>query len=149
MRKPLAAGVVTLAVLLSLGLAACGSDSSSDEVLNNEELIAKADEICTTYNERLTTVTDEASLGDSSTEEDITNFISDEIVPLYEDQLDEMKSLKPNEEDADAYNDITSTLETELQAVKDDPAAALNSSDPFAGASRKAREFGLEVCGSN
>lgn len=150
MKKPLALGVATLAAVLSLGLAACGSDDSGDDsTLSNSELIAQTDEICTTFNERLDTLTDEAALDDSSSEADVTAFISDEIVPLYQEQIDEIRALNPNEDDADAFNDLIDTLDSELQVVEDDPAAAIKMSDPFVESSKKAQEFGLEVCGSN
>ena len=150
MRKPLAVGAATLAVVLSLGLAACGgSDDSSDEALSNADLIAQADEICTDYDAQLDTLTDEASLDENSSKEEVAAFISDEIVPLYESQVDELRALEPNEDDAEAYNDIIDTLDSELQTVKDDPEAAIELEDPFAGATAKADEFGLTVCGSN
>ena len=150
MRKPLAIGVATVAVVLSLGLAACGSDdSSSDEALSNADLIAQADAICTDYDEQLNVLQEESGLSSDSPKEDVVAYVSDDIVPLYQDQVEELKNLEPNEEDADAYNDIVDTLETELQAVEDDPEAAVDSENPFAGATEKAAAFGLEVCGSN
>lgn len=146
MRKPLAAGVAVLAVALSLGLAACGSDDS-DESLSHEDLIVKADEICVKYEERLDELT-ESSLDDSSGKPEVVAFISDEIVPLYEEQIDELKALEPNADDAEAWDDMLSTLESEVQTVKDDPEGALESSDPFSGGAEKAKEFGLKECGS-
>ncbi len=147
MRKPFALGVITLAVTLSLGLAACGS--SSDDSLSNDELITQADQICTDYNDKLVTLTDNAGLDDNSSKQEVVAFISDEIVPLYENQVDELRALEPNEDDADAYNDIVTTLDTELQAVKDDPAAAMKMNDPFPEATAKAKDFGLTVCGAS
>ncbi len=148
MKKPLAVAA-TLAVVLSLGLAACGGDDSSDETLSNSELIAQADQICTDYNEQLDTMNEEAALDENSSRQEIATYISDELVPLYQEQVDELRSLNPNEEDAAAYNDIVDTLDSELQAVADDPEAAIDMEDPFAGATAKAQDFGLEVCGSN
>lgn len=149
MRKPLAVGAATLAVVLSLGLAACGSDdSSSDEALSNADLIAQADEICTDYNDQLSTIQEERGLNSESPREDVVAYVTDDIIPLYQDQIDELRDLQPNEEDADAYNDIVDTLDTELQAVEDDPDAAIDSENPFSGASEKAQAFGMEVCGS-
>lgn len=152
MRNPLAIGATTLALALSLGIAACGSsDDSGDsgDTLTNSELIAQADEICTTYNDKLGTLTDEAALDENSSKEEVTAFISDEIVPLYQEQVDALRELQPNEEDADGFNEIITTLDSEVEAVEDDPAAALSMEDPFQGATAKATEFGLEVCGSN
>jgi hypothetical protein len=147
-KKPLVIAA-TLAVVLSLGLAACGGDDSSEETLSNSELIAQADQICTDYNEQLDTMNEEAALDENSSRQEIATYISDDLVPLYQEQVDELRSLNPNEEDAAAYNDIVDTLESELQVVEDDPEAAIDAEDPFAGATAKAQDFGLEVCGSN
>lgn len=150
MRKTLLAGAAVLA--LSLGVVACGSDDSgdsSDEALTNTELIAQADEICTDYNDQLTTIQEDSGLSADSPQEEKISFISDDIVPLYRDQVDELRSLTPSEEDSEAYTDIIDTLESNLDDVESDPEAALNSEDPFAEATAKAQDFGLEVCGSN
>lgn len=152
MRNPLAVGAATLAVVLSLGLAACGSsDDSGDsgDTLTNSELVAQADQICKDYNDQLLQIQEDSKLDASSSKEDITSFISDDLVPLYKDQVDELRGLSPNEDDSEAYNEIVDTLESELQTVEDDPSAALDESNPFGGATAKAKEFGLEVCGSN
>ena len=52
MRKPLAVGAATIAVALSLGLAACGSDDS-DEGLTKAEVIEQADAVCLDYTGQL------------------------------------------------------------------------------------------------
>lgn len=147
MRKPLALGIATLALTLSLGLAACGS--SDDDSLSNEELITQADAICTDYNDQLVELLNETGLNDQSSQAEVVDFASNEIVPLYEDQVEELRGLEPNEDDAAAFTDIIDTLESEVQAVKDDPESAVTNDDPFAGATAKANEFGLEVCGGN
>jgi len=152
MRKPLAIGAATLAVALSLGLAACGSsDDSSDngDVLTNAELVSKADAICTKYSDKLSKIQKDSGLNAQSTAADVTAFISDDIVPLYKDQIDELRTLQPNDDDADSYNAVIDTLESELKVVEDDPEGSLKSQDPFAEASKKAKDFGLESCGSN
>jgi hypothetical protein len=152
MRKPLAIGAATLAVTLSLGLAACGSsddDSGNDDALSNSELVSKADAICTDYNQQLVDITDNSKLTNDSSKTEVAAFISDEIVPLYKKQIDELRGLQPNDEDAEAYNEIVDTLSSELKTVEDDPKASVTMEDPFAGASKKADEFGLKECGSN
>ncbi|MBN8868299.1 MAG: hypothetical protein J0H66_00290 [Solirubrobacterales bacterium] len=153
MRNPLAVGAATLAVVLSLGLAACGSSDDSgdsgDSTLSNSELIAQADQVCTDYNKKLTKIQENTDLTADSSKEDIAAFISDDIVPLYKDQIASLRELNPNEDDADDFNDIVDTLDSELKAVEDDPEGSIDESDPFAGATAKAKEFGLKVCGSN
>jgi len=146
MRNPIAIGVATLAIALSLGLAACGG--SSDDSLSNDELITQADAICQDYNDKLVAAFNETELNNQSSKQEVAAFASDTIVPLYQDQVDELRALEPNEDDAEAYNDIVDTLDSEVQAIADDPEAAVDNDDPFAGATAKAADFGLEVCGS-
>lgn len=150
MRKPLAIVAATAAVVLSLGLAACGSDSSTsadEDVLTNQELITQADKICTDFNNELATKAQKSGLSDKSPKSKITAFVSDEIVPMYRDEIDELRALEPNSEDADAYAKMIDTLESELDAVEQDPEAAVASNTPFPEASKLADEFGLQVCG--
>lgn len=146
MRKPLAVAAATLAVVL--GLAACGGSDESDDTLSNSELIAQADEICTKYENELTTLLEETNLNDNSSRQEITAFISDELVPVYQAEVEELKALEPNEDDAEAFNDIVDTFDSQVQAVADDPEAAVDQEDPFAEATAKAQEFGLEACGA-
>lgn len=152
MRKPLAIGAATLAVVLSLGLAACGSsDDSSDneDMLTKSELVSKADAICTQFNDKLFNLQDDSGITEKSSDDKKAAFISNKIVPLYEDQVDQLRSLQPNGDDAETYTDLVDTLESELKTVADDPKGALQESNPFEGASKKAQDFGLKVCGSN
>jgi hypothetical protein len=145
MRKTLIAGAAVLA--LTFGVAACGSDDSNEDALTNAELVKQADQICTDFSEKFTTLQEESGLDNQSSKEDVVAFISDDIVPLYEDELSELRELTPSEEDADAYNDMLDTLESEVNEVAEDPEAAMSSEDPFAGSRSKAAEFGLEKCG--
>ena len=153
MRNPIAIGAATLLVALSCGVAACGSSddssSSNEDVLTNTELIAQADDICAKYNDQLDQSVTDAGLNGNSPKEDITTWISDTMVPMYQDQIDELRALQPDSEDAEAYTDIIDTLESELQTIEDDPAASVEQSDPFPEATAKANDFGLEVCGAN
>lgn len=150
MRKSLAVGTAIVAVAFSFGLAACGSsDDSSGDTLSKSDLITQADQVCSKYNDQLTDLQADSGLNAGSSKEEIVAFISDEIVPLYKDELADLRELNPSEDDSEAFNDILDTLETELNQVEDDPAATISESSPFAGASAKAKEFGLTVCGSN
>jgi hypothetical protein len=152
MRKSLAIGAATVAFALSLGLAACGSsDDSSDneDVLTNAELVSKADAICTEYNSKFSDLQDQSGLSSSSSKDEVVSFISDDVVPLFEDQVAALRELQPNDDDSEAYTEIVDTLDSEVQQVKDDPEAAVDQEDPFAGATAKAKDFGLKTCGSN
>jgi len=159
MKKSLAIGAATLAAVLSLGLAACGSsddDSSSSDTsstsdntaaLTKQQLITQADAICTKYNGKLVKLQQESGLDSTASDDQVVSFITDDIIPLYEDQIDELRALQPDDADADAYNEIIDTLDSEVQDVDSDPEAAMDQDNPFKGSTAKAKEFGLKVCG--
>ncbi|MDQ5894654.1 MAG: hypothetical protein QG596_915 [Actinomycetota bacterium] len=149
MRNPIAIGAATLLIALSFGVAACGSsEDSSDGALTNSELIAQANEICVKYTDEVSTAAEEAFGDQQPPNAELAVFITDEVVPLYEDQIAELRALEPSEDDSAAYTEMLDTLETELQAVAEDPEAAAASDNPFPDATAKADEFGLEDCGS-
>jgi len=149
MRNPLAVGVATLAVVLSLGLAACGSsDDSSEETLSNSELIAQADAICKQGSDQLDKEYSAAANGGQLQGEALTAFVTDTVLPQYEDQAEQLGALEPNEDDADAYNDIVTKFSDAIDEAKADPEAALGPDNPFAEATQAAKDFGLTECGS-
>lgn len=151
MRKALTIGAAALAI--SFGVVACGSsddsgDSSSDETLTKTELIAQADELCSKFDQEVLDSLNESGLNNQSSRADVAAYVSDTIVPLYRDQIEELRALTPPEEDAEAYNNIVDTLETELDAVEENPESAVTDDSAFEGATAAAKEFGLETCGS-
>mgnify|MGYP000131359267 FL=1 len=148
MRKPLAIGVATLAVLLSLGLAACGSSDDSSDTLSNSELIAQADAICKQGSDQLDQEYSAAANGGQLQGADLTAFVTDNVLPQYEEQAKQLGELQPNEDDADAYNDIVTKFNDAIDQAKADPEAALGANNPFADATQAAKDFGLTECGS-
>lgn len=148
MRTPLAVGAATLAIALSLGLAACGSSDDSD-TLSKSELITQADQICQEYNDKLVKIQNDSGLNNQSSNKEVVAFISDDLVPFFNDQIAELRTLQPDEADAETYNEIIDTLESEVKKVEDNPEAAVNQDDPFADSSAKANDFGMKVCGGN
>ncbi|HRV59541.1 MAG: hypothetical protein KDB54_10115 [Solirubrobacterales bacterium] len=154
MRNPFTIGAATLAVVLSLGLAACGSSDDSgdsgEDTLTKSELITQADQICQKGNQELQKLAADAFPGNSqpSTSE-VASFISDEIVPHYRDEVDQLRALNPDEADSSDWNNVVDTFEKELDAVEEDPQVAAKSSDPFTESSAAAKDFGLKVCGAS
>lgn len=152
MRNPLAVGAATLAIVLSLGLAACGSDDDSgdapsEDALTKTELVAEADAICTETNSELITKANDL-LKPDSTQEDAEAFVNDEVVPLYETQIEKLRALEPDDESSDSYTEMIDTLESELQVIADDPSVMATQGSAFPEATSMAKEFGLKVCGS-
>ncbi len=153
MRRTLITGVAVLA--MSLGVVACGSSddsgdsSTSEDALTKTELITQADELCAKFDGEVATSFEDAGLNQQSTEEDFAAYVSDTIVPLYRDQIEELRALTPDEESAEDYNAIVDALEIELDAVEENPETALSDDTPFPNSTAAAKEFGLEVCGAD
>ena len=156
MRKSLIAGIAVLA--LSFGMVACGgsddsssdsSSSSSSEGLTNAELIKEGDALCTKFDGEVAVAFQDAGLKEGSTQADFEAFVTDEIVPLYREQIEEFRQITPNEEDADDWNAIVNSLETELDAVEENPESALGDTTPFPDSTAAAKDFGLKVCGAD
>ena len=145
MRKPLAVGAATIAVALSLGLAACGSDDS-DEGLTKAEVIEQADAVCLDYTGQLAEIV--SNLDPQATQADAEALVTDEIVPLYEQEIEELRAIEPNSDDEAAYTEMLDTLESELQAIEDDPSRICSGDTAFPEATKMAQEFGLTECGS-
>lgn len=151
MRKPFAYAAATVLVALSFGVAACGSsdsgDTSNEDALTKTELIAQADELCVQFDGEAATKINELFSG-KPTQADVETFATDEIVPMYREQITDLRALNPSEEDAEAYNNVLDTLESELDALEEDPSLIGTDGGPFQGATAAAKEFGLKECGS-
>ena len=86
MRKRSINGLVafTFVVLVS----SCGSDKAS---ISKPEFISKANALCTSFSETISKP--EVALGPSSTEEQITTFITDLLVPEFRDTINAIRGL--------------------------------------------------------
>lgn len=150
MKHPLAVGAASLAILFSLGLAACGSsDNSSEDALPKSELIAQADEICKSGNEALDQKISDTFGNETPSKDEVVTFLDQEILPAIRSELEKLRELQPEEADADAWNNVLDTLETEIQAVEDDPESTYTKKELFPDSSAAAQDFGLTVCGSS
>jgi hypothetical protein len=151
MRKSLAIGAATVAFALSLGLAACGSsdDSSDSDTLSKSELIAKADEICAKGQEQLDQEFGQAASDGDLQGPQLLKFVTDTVLPSYEDEAQQLAELKPEESEADAWNDILTKLNDAIATTKADPKGALGNGNPFEDATQAAQDFGLTKCGSS
>jgi len=148
MNKKLLSLLVALFATTAL-VAACGGDddSSSDEPAPTKAAyITEADGICS---DGSTTIQDiqadlpSQDINDPAVQEIITN----EVLPVYDEQLNSLRDLTPPEGDEEATAAIYDALESALQAVEDDP-AAIGEASAFQEANTLAADYGLTVCGS-
>lgn len=147
MNKKLLTLLAALFATSALIAAGCGGDdSSSDEPAPTKaEYITQADDICAADQEEIQTAAADVSgdPSDPATQEVVTN----DVLPIYQDQLDELRGLTPPEGDEEATEGIYNALEEALSAVEEDP-AAIGDPTTFADANEQATEYGLEVCGA-
>ena len=143
--------VLLPALLFSLSplFVACGggdepSESAEPEPLSKTEFVAQAEEICSEGNKELESAAEEFSAQPS--QEEITQFAEDELVPNLQQQHDDIAALGAPEGDEDQVQAILDSLQQGIDAVEEDPASLLSSDDPFSEASDLAEAYGLPKC---
>lgn len=142
--------VLLPALLLTLSplFVACGGgddapSSAEPEPLTKAEFVTQAEEICAEGNQELEAAAEQFSAQPS--EEEITQFAEDELVPNIQQQHDDIAALGAPEGDEDEVQAILDSLQEGIDAVEQDPASLL-SGDPFAEASDLADSYGLPKC---
>lgn len=144
------AGVVV--VLLAIAGGACGGDDDAQGSVTKEEFIENADEICARYSDRLEALGE--TLDAEATVEDVANLFLDEGIPLFREQIAELRDLDLPEADAGELEELWDGLDDATdefaQALEEDPAATLSSElDPYAQQNEFARDYGFEECGAD
>ena len=146
MKRPLLAiGVV--AVLL---LGACSDDDDQVAKVEKDELIRKADAVCTSANDDIRTMT---SSGAASNVDEIStlDFLKTELFPRLDKEVGDLKDLgepKSNRKDWDEIvKDYDAALSNMKQSADHDAVQALaDFGKTFAAARQKAQAFGMKEC---
>lgn len=146
--RPLLVLLATPAFVLAL--AGCGGE----ERLSKNEYVRQADAICAKYERRLDSIPEPRSL------REVSPFI-ERGLPLAKDELAELEELRPPEADeakvARLLAQVKETI-TELERLRDAAAArdraaaetaAARVEEASGRASKLARGYGLEECGSD
>jgi hypothetical protein len=152
--------VILGALAAGLIAAGCGSDDNNDKQsfgtsvgsastasLSKAEFVSQANAICQTSNQEL----DQAgqALGQNPTPEELNSFVTDNVVPTIQKQLDAIRSLGAPAGDEQTVNAILAAADTGLQNLEADPTLITTSGgDPFSQANQLADDYGLTVCGS-
>ncbi|MBK5233434.1 MAG: hypothetical protein JJE13_10695 [Thermoleophilia bacterium] len=139
------AALIAATALVAVGCGGSDDSSSDEEAPTKAAYVKEADGICTSTLSDFETLT--KALPDDIEAPESQAAITDEIVPLYQDELTQLRDLTPPEGDEDTTAAIYDSVDEALQAVEDDP-SALGEVDTFADANKKAEEYGLTVCGS-
>jgi ElaB/YqjD/DUF883 family membrane-anchored ribosome-binding protein len=142
--------LAALAALAALALPACGSES---EQLNAQDLLSRADELCREGQERFAQIQEEAPANSKDAQEQ-----TDELVGVAEDELNELRSLRPPPELQAGYDEYLAArgralelMEEGRDAAEDRDAAAYGKAQvevaAEAGKRRKlAAAVGLKAC---
>ena len=147
MRRHRALGTIVLAcglVTFAFGGVALAGELSKSEYLD------EINSICADANEEIATIFEEAFADLPEDElpdpEEFAEVIQEEIVPVFEDALDEAEDVNgPRSTERkvkrliDDYRDVVSDIE-------DDPEILLGDEDPFEEADEGAADLGLDEC---
>jgi hypothetical protein len=145
---------------LAAGLiaAGCGSDDNNDKQsfgtsvgsastasLTKADFVTQANAICKTANQEL----DQAgqALGQSPTPEELDSFVTDNVTPTIQTELDAIRGLGAPAGDEQTVNAILAAADSGLQSLQADP-SLLTGGDPFGEANQLADDYGLTVCGT-
>ena len=143
--------ILTLAALLSvtaLSAVGCGGDddsSSGEPAPTKAAYIVDADAICTADQADFEAIVQDLPNDVEAPESQAA--ITDEIVPLYRDQIEQLRALTPPEGDEEATAAIYDAVDEALNVIEENP-SALDQADTFDEANTLATDFGLKVCGT-
>ena len=123
-------------------MTSCGSDNSS---MSKAEFVSKANALCTSFSETISNP--EVALGPGSTEEQVTTFITDVLVPEFSSTINAIRGLGFPEGDEVVVETMLAETENVLSDLAADPGATLTMSmSPFTSVNIKLKDYGLTVC---
>jgi hypothetical protein len=150
--RVMAAGLVVAALL-----AACSSSAKpktvSNQPLSKAEYIKQSDAICSRYDDRIHSVVSHAGAGISF--EDLKKTFNEQLIPLFRNELAELRSLKPPKADADRMDKALTAMSSGINTIIGLVGGAKTVADLAAisptGIPRWKNEvgsYGMHVCGS-
>jgi len=143
--------LLTLAALLSVAAlfaAGCGGDddsSSGEPAPTKAAYIVKADAICTAGQTDFEAIVQDLP-GDIEAPESQAAIV-DAIVPLYRDQIEQLRALTPPEGDEETTATIYDAVDEATDVIEENP-SALGPDNLFDEANTLATDYGLQVCGN-
>jgi hypothetical protein len=141
---------IALGVTTATFVAGCGGDDR----LTREEFVSEAEAICEEFDQRVEDVPDAESA------DDVERYV-DELRPVIEDGLGELRALQPPEELEEQWNELMDKNDEALEVLDDLSQAAASADEARlqeiseeasrqdAETDRMARAIGLENCGSD
>ncbi len=162
--------MLPVALGAALLTAACGIQGDDAEAMSKPEFVAEANAICQTSNDQLDPIFEAvyADLDDVDWDDPDNQLLVfkrfdvalEQAVPIIDQQLDDVGALEPPANDKDLIETLladeaaaVAEFTTLMNAAADGDQAALaaldTEEDPFDDIDRRAREYGLTVCGES
>ena len=135
-----------LSLVLAVPLLAAGCGGGGDDNLSKSEFVSQGNAICKKGNQQLNAAG--KALGKHPTKAQLNSFVTASVIPNIQRQVDQLRALDEPSADQDQVNAILDEADAALAKVKADPSLLTGNSDPFAKANKKAKAYGLTVCGS-
>ena len=144
--------LITSACISALAFGACGSDY---EGLSKAEFVKQADAICVKAEAEIERIG--KSVGDNPTLAQVKDAYDDRLIPAFENQVDELRALKPPEADRETISkmlddlsegiDQAATSIASMKGLRD--LAALDEPAGFEAADATAKTYGLRECSND
>ena len=149
------------AVLVVCAAAGCGGDETTTTAggasgasgatgpVDRSEYIGKADAICAETDRQIREARGELLGAGSPSESEQERFVSDEVVPKLESEVERLRNLPAPPGEGDILTRLYDDAQLAVDTLEADPSLfdARGGQDPFAEADREAREYGFEECG--
>lgn len=145
------AGVTAIAMIV----AGCGSNSDdSTSSLTKAEFISQADAICKQGDAKIESGFEAFAKENGIKEnEELSNAQGIEVsetvlIPNIKNQSEELRTLETPSGGEDEISAMLDSLDEGIEEAEADPEALFSSkTDPFGPANKRAKEYGLKVCG--
>ena len=141
--------VALIAILVPLGLVACGGD---DEGPSKAEFIEKADTICAKSDKDTNAIFEEAFEDPQKPKPDEAQAAIKKALPVVKENLEELKDLETPKDDEEDVETIWASVQTGIETLEEasaspDSSLAALLSEPFAQADKLAKDYGMKDCG--
>jgi len=124
--------------------------AGTGEPLSQDEFITQADKACAAADKAIDEAAGETfSGGGQPSKQEQEQFVTDSVVPSFEDTIEDIKALTPPEGDEDQINEFLDAAEQALTEIEDDPGSITEEGgpdDPFAEVNELAADYGLKDC---
>jgi hypothetical protein len=142
----IAVPAVLLALIASLGFAACGGSDDEDKP-TKAEYITQGDAICKKGDDEILAEAQQQFGNKQPTEAEVTKFTQEVTLPNIEQQSKDLKALEKPEGDEEELDALYESLDKSIETAKNTDGTLDESI--FAETNAKAQAYGFKECGSD